>query len=126
MPDQPPPLRVTDVAFRINDLQVDPALGLVTGPEGSACLEPRVFAVLQVLAQRAGTLVTRNELLAGIWPGADIYDEALTQCVYVLRQQLINVGGTECRNLISTVRKRGYMLKAAVHPVTPEAEAAGA
>lgn len=124
MSDLPPIPCITAAPFLINGLHVDPALGLVTGPEGSACLEPRVLAVLQALTRRAGTLVTRSELLDGIWPGADIYDEALTQCVYQLRQQLTTVGGAEYRNLITTVRKRGYILNAEVRPVTPEVAAA--
>ncbi|MGK2927063.1 MAG: tetratricopeptide repeat protein [Lysobacterales bacterium] len=114
------------MAFRINDLHVDPTIGLVTGPEGSVHLEPRVLAVLQALARQAGTLVSRRDLLSGIWPGADTYDEALTQCVYQLRQQLVNVGGPDCRNLISTVPKRGYLLNAEVHPVAPEVVDVGA
>ena len=93
---------------------------------GSVHLEPRVLAVLQVLARQAGTLVSRNDLLSEIWPGADIYDEALTQCVYQLRQQLVSVGGPECRNLISTVPKRGYLLNAQVQPVPLEVAAAAA
>jgi len=124
MSDLPPIPCITAAPFLINGLHVDPALGLVTGPEGSAYLEPRVLAVLQALTRRAGILVTRSELLDGIWPGADIYDEALTQCVYQLRQQLTTVGGAEYRNLITTVRKRGYILNAEAHPVTPEVAAA--
>lgn len=126
MPDVPPHQRDTPVAFRINDLHVDPTIGLVTGPEGSVHLEPRVLAVLQALARQAGTLVSRRDLLSGIWPGADTYDEALTQCVYQLRQQLVNVGGPDCRNLISTVPKRGYVLNAEVHPIAPEVDDVGA
>jgi serine/threonine-protein kinase len=126
MPDVPPLQRVSPGAFRINDLHVDPTIGLVRGPEGSVHLEPRVMAVLQALARQPGTLVSRRELLSGIWPGADTYDEALTQCVYQLRQQLVSVGGPECRNLVSTVPKRGYLLNAEVHPVAPEVDDAGA
>lgn len=118
MPDVPPSPRVSPAAFRINDLHVDPALGLITGPAGSTRLEPRVLAVLQALARQPGTLVSRKDLLSEIWPGADIYDEALTQCVYQLRQQLVVAGGADCRSLISTVPKRGYLLNAEVHAVT--------
>ena len=88
MPDVLPRQRANPVAFRINDLHVDPTIGLVTGPEGSVRLEPRVLAVLQTLASQPGMLVSRSDLLSRIWPGTDIYDEALTQCVYQLRQQL--------------------------------------
>jgi TolB-like protein/DNA-binding winged helix-turn-helix (wHTH) protein/cytochrome c-type biogenesis protein CcmH/NrfG len=119
MPGAQPDQRVTPVAFRLKDLQVDLAIGLVTGPAGSVRLEPRVMAVLERLARRPGELVTRADLLAEIWPGGDVYDEALTQCVYQLRQQLVSVGGDDCRNLITTVPKRGYLLNAEAQPVEP-------
>jgi len=126
MPEVPPLQQTSPVQFRINDLLVDPTIGLVRGPEGSVRLEPRVLAVLQTLARRAGTLVSRRDLLSEIWPGTDIYDEALTQCVYQLRQQLITAGGADCRNLVRTVPKRGYLLNAEVRPVAPEEDHAGA
>lgn len=126
MHEGPPHQRVSPAEFRINALHVDPAIGLVRGPEGSVRLEPRVLAVLLALARQPGTLVSRGDLLSEIWPGAAIYDEALTQCVYQLRQQLVSAGGPDCRSLISTVPKRGYLLNAEVHPVTPEAAAAAA
>jgi len=80
------------------------------------------MAVLQALAGRRGEVVTRTELLSAIWPGGTTYDEALTQCVYQLRQQLISAGGNDCRNLITTVPKRGYLLKAEVSSIDPEPE----
>jgi serine/threonine-protein kinase len=78
------------------------------------------MAVLQALASRPGEVVTRTELLSAIWPGGTTYDEALTQCVYQLRQQLISAGGNNCRNLITTVPKRGYLLEAEVSSINPE------
>jgi TolB-like protein/Flp pilus assembly protein TadD len=78
------------------------------------------MAVLQALASRPGEVVTRTELLSAIWPGGTTYDEALTQCVYQLRQQLISAGGNDCRSLITTVPKRGYLLKAEVSSIDPE------
>lgn len=116
--------RVTPASFRVNDLHVDPSIGLVAGAQGSVRLEPRVMAVLQALAERPGELVSRQELLARIWPGGTTYDEALTQCVYQLRQQLVNAGGEDCRKLVTTVPKRGYLLQATVRPEEPESAAA--
>ena len=117
-----PRQHTSPVKFRINDLHVDPTIGLVRGPQGSVRLEPRVLAVLLALARRPGTLVSRGDLLAEIWPGAEVYDEALTQCVYQLRQQLVSAGGPGSRSLIGTVPKRGYLLNAEVHPVAPAGE----
>jgi DNA-binding winged helix-turn-helix (wHTH) protein len=102
-------------AFRLKDLYVDTELGVVSGPGGYVHLEPRVMAVLQALACHAGGLVSRRDLLSQIWTGADTYDEALTQSVYQLRQQLARAGGsTAYRDLIATVPKRGYLLKSEV------------
>jgi TolB-like protein/Tfp pilus assembly protein PilF len=78
------------------------------------------MAVLQALARSPGQLVSRTDLLAEIWPGGAIYDEALTQCVYQLRQQLASAGGDDYPNLITTVPKRGYLLNGAVHAIDPE------
>jgi serine/threonine-protein kinase len=112
------PSNTAPAAFRLGELYVHPATGRVAGPTGKSHLEPRVMAVLEMLASKAGHLVSRSELLAGIWPGGEVYDEALTQCVYQLRQQLVAVGGDETfRNLIVTVPKRGYVLKGDVKPV---------
>jgi len=114
--------RVVSAAFRVNDLEVDPNIGEVRGARGTARLEPRVMAVLEALARRPGELVSRVELLSEIWPGGTTYDEALTQCVYQLRQQLVTAGGDECRDLVTTIPKRGYLLKGEVRPVEPEPE----
>jgi len=106
--------------FRLKNLQIDPAIGVVSGSEGSVRLEPRVMAVLQALARSPGELVSRADLLAEIWPGGSIYDEALTQCVYQLRQQLASAGGSKYRNVISTVPKRGYVLTGDVQLIDAE------
>ena len=67
----PPLQRVSPLGFRINDLLVDPTIGSVVGPEGSAHLEPRVLAVLQALAFQPGTLVSRRDLLSG---GVELFE----------------------------------------------------
>lgn len=105
----------SSAAFRLEGLVVHPRTGRVVGPGSEVRLEPRLMAVLEVLARTPGELVTRHELLSSVWPGGEVYDEALTQCVYQLRQQLLSAGGDdEYRNLISTVPKRGYILKGRV------------
>jgi len=113
-------------AFRLRDVLIDPPTGLLDGPADRVRLEPRVMAVLVALARRHGELVPRQELLGAIWPGGEIYDDALTQAVYQLRQQLGQAGGAEYRELIKTVPKRGYLLEAAVQEVAPNGgESAG-
>jgi TolB-like protein/DNA-binding winged helix-turn-helix (wHTH) protein/Tfp pilus assembly protein PilF len=102
--------RSADV-FTWQGLEINPANGQVVGPGGQVRVEPRVMALLQVLASRPGELVTREEVLREIWPGNGVYDEALTQCIYQLRLQLCEAGGSEAfRKLLKTVPKRGYIL----------------
>src|SRR5688572_17772129 len=102
--------RSADV-FNWQGLQVNPASGHVKGPGGQVRLEPRVMALLQTLASRPGALVSREEVLREIWPGNGVYDEALTQCIYQLRLQLCEAGGSDkFRSLVKTVPKRGYIL----------------
>ncbi len=102
-------------SFYLSDLQVDPLTGTVRGPGAEVRLEPRVMSVLQLLASSPGSLVSRENLLQANWGGGDTYDEALTQSIYQLRQQLVIAGGSEAyRKLVTTVPKRGYLLQGEV------------
>ncbi|MFV8782516.1 winged helix-turn-helix domain-containing protein [Microbulbifer sp. SA54] len=110
----------TRAAFCLSDLYVDPATGVVRGRGGEVRLEPRVMSVLQTLASEPGTLHTREQLLNTCWPGGQTYGQALTQCIYQLRQQLASAGGESgYRGLVTTVPKRGYQLNAVVKPADP-------
>jgi len=75
-------------------------------------LEPKVMEVLMALAGRPGQAVSREELLAAVWPGVVVGDEALTQSIIKLRRAL----GDNPRSpaYIETISKRGYRLIAPV------------
>jgi two-component system OmpR family response regulator len=97
--------------LEVGDLRIEPLTRVVTRAGEVVDLSPREFAVLEFLAQRAGTPVSRGELLEQVWadsaPGsANVVD------VYVgyLRRKL---DGPEVTPLIRTVRGVGFMLEAA-------------
>lgn len=97
--------------FRLEGLTVDPRAGDVSGPGGRETLDPKVMDVLVVLAQRAGQVVLREDLLKKVWPGAVVTDDALSRCVYELRRQLTQAGGDErYKSILETLPKRGYRL----------------
>jgi DNA-binding winged helix-turn-helix (wHTH) protein/TolB-like protein/Tfp pilus assembly protein PilF len=75
-------------------------------------IEPKAMEVLMALAGRAGQAVTRDELLAVVWPGVVVGDETLTQSIIKLRRAL----GDNPRSptYIETISKRGYRLIAPV------------
>ena len=73
-----------------------------------AKLTPRAAAVLALLAERAGQLVTKQELLDRVWGGLAVGDDALTSCIQELRGAL----GDDARRpqYIETRHRRGYRL----------------
>lgn len=96
---------------------IDQREGTVTGPAGTARLEPRVMQVLSVLAGQRGRVVPREELLDTIWPGVVVTEYTLNRCIYRLRRALDAVAGAERTAgaaLIETLPKRGYRLLADV------------
>jgi TolB-like protein/DNA-binding winged helix-turn-helix (wHTH) protein/Tfp pilus assembly protein PilF len=104
--------------FRIGELRVDPQGGEISGPGGQAALDPKVMGVLVMLAEHAGHVVAREDLLARLWPDVVVTDDALSRCIYELRRQLGTVGASEeFRALIETLPKRGYRLNAEVTPI---------
>ena len=94
--------------FQLGGFRIDPASGQVHGPDGSSRLEPKVMAVLAYLHQRAGEVVSREELIRSVWDGRPVVDEVVSRCIAALRRQL----GESARNprYIETVPKRGYRL----------------
>ncbi len=103
---------MSNQAVRIGDWELDRALNEIRRPGASIRLEPKVVDVLAYLADRPGSVVSRDELLEAVWPGVVVGDDALTQAVIKLRKAL----GDEARQpaYIETIAKRGYRLLAPV------------
>ena len=110
--------------FGLEELRVDPQSGEVTGPGGREKLDRKVMDVLLHMARHAGHVVAREDLLAALWPGTVVTDDALTRCFYELRRHLSHAGGDErYRALVETLPKRGYRLNGTVVPMAPESSA---
>ena len=106
--------------FQLGELSIDPRAGEVTGPGGREKLDPKVMDVLVMLAQSAGQVVLREDLLARIWPNTIVTDDALSRCIYELRRQLTLAGGDErYRAMLETVPKRGYRLNGEITLPSP-------
>jgi DNA-binding winged helix-turn-helix (wHTH) protein/tetratricopeptide (TPR) repeat protein len=80
-------------------------------------VEPRAADLLHVLAQHAGTVVGRAELLESVWPGVVVGDEALSQSITKLRRALGDT--SRDASYIQTVPKRGYRLIADLTAAEP-------
>jgi len=75
-------------------------------------LAPKVFELLLVLVENAGTLVEKEALLRQIWPDSFVEEGNLTKNIHLLRRILEQKGGSG--QYIETVPKRGYRFTAAV------------
>ena len=80
-------------------------------------VEPKVMQVLEVLAETPNQVVSRDALVARVWPGVFVTDDVLHRAIRELRR----VFGDETANpaYVETIRKRGYRLIALVR--RPEA-----
>jgi Tol biopolymer transport system component/DNA-binding winged helix-turn-helix (wHTH) protein len=74
------------------------------------------FRVLAMLLEKAGQLVTREELHATLWPAGTLvkYDQGLNAAVNRLREALRD--SAEAPRFIETLPKRGYRFIAAIQP----------
>jgi TolB-like protein/Tfp pilus assembly protein PilF len=71
--------------------------------------------VLVYLADHAGEVVTRDEILQAVWEGTFVSDEVLTIAISKLRKAFGDDGNESA--FIQTVPKKGYRLNASVSPV---------
>jgi DNA-binding winged helix-turn-helix (wHTH) protein/tetratricopeptide (TPR) repeat protein len=75
-------------------------------------LTPKLLDLLLHLVDHAGSLVTKEQLLDALWPGANVTDNALAQAVSELREALGDDASTP--RYIKTVTRRGYRFIAPV------------
>ena len=87
-------------------------------------LYPKQFDVLLVLVERAGSLVSKDELMRIVWPDTVVEEGNLTAYISQLRKLLGDADHQ--REHIVTMPGRGYQFVATVREVTPARPAARA
>jgi DNA-binding winged helix-turn-helix (wHTH) protein/TolB-like protein/tetratricopeptide (TPR) repeat protein len=85
-------------------------------------LTPKLLDVLFHFLERPGTLVTKEELLDAVWPGANVTENALAQAISELREALGDTPGAP--RFIRTISRRGYRFIAQVQRVADASPAA--
>lgn len=95
----------SDHRFVFADFEVDLKRGSLKRGDEEIALRPKSFAVLLYLLERAGELVSREELLDAVWPGVMVTDDSIAQCLIELRRAL----GDDERTMIRTVPRRGLI-----------------
>src|SRR5262245_31399369 len=96
--------------LRVADRVIDFDAAVLRDAQGKTVdVRPQVWAVLSKLAATPGRLVTKEELLASVWPGLVVTEASVTQAISDVRAALGEAG----REMIRTVPRRGYMLVSA-------------
>jgi len=80
--------------------------------EERAQITPKAFDVLRYLVEKAGKLVTQDELLEALWPETYVNQEVLRK--YILEIRKVLGDRPEKPAFIETVTKRGYRFIAPV------------
>ena len=98
--------------FRVGTWLVNPGTGEISRGDEALRLEGREMLLLQCLAERAGEVVSVDELLNRVWLGVVVSPDSVYQAVASLRRQL----GDDSRQptYIATVPRLGYRMVAKV------------
>ena len=111
--------------IRFGEFEADLQLGEVRKSGSRVKLQEQPFKVLQLLVERPGELVTREELRSRIWPEESFgdFDHAVNVAVGKLRTAL----GDSADNptFVETVPRRGYRFVAKLEGETPAKPVAG-
>jgi TolB-like protein/DNA-binding winged helix-turn-helix (wHTH) protein len=116
--------RPTSIPLRIGDWCVNPTYGQISRGGEVVRLEARTMRLLLCLAQRAGEVVSIDDLLDEVWSGVIVTPDSVYQAVASLRRLL----GDDARQpaYIATVPRLGYRLVATVSPWVDESIAPNA
>ena len=93
-------------AYVFAEWRVEPGRGRLLRQNETVALEPQGFDILVLLLENGDRLVSKDEILARIWPDSHVTDNALTRAIARLRKTL----GDSARQpmYIETVHSRGY------------------
>ncbi len=92
--------------LELDGLTVDLGSRLLLRGDRQVPLTPKAFDTLAVLLERPGEVVSKEDLIARVWPDTFVEEGILTQNVYTLRKALQEAGGE--RTYIETIPRRGY------------------
>ena len=93
-------------ALRFGPFELDRANQSLSRDSREIRLAPKAFAVLLHLADHAGSLITKDDLLDAVWGDIHVTDGALKRCVVEIRRALQDPVGEP--RFIQTLHGRGY------------------
>ncbi len=110
--------------FTIGSATISPSRRIIAGPAVHADVEPRVMQVLVILAEAAGSVVTRETLFDRCWGGTWVGDDSLNRTIAAIRRLVAETapGAFE----IETIPRTGYRLMGEIIPAETGAKSLSA
>jgi DNA-binding winged helix-turn-helix (wHTH) protein/tetratricopeptide (TPR) repeat protein len=97
--------------FRFAGFELDLQRAELRGSDRQAIkLRPKTFDMLRLFVANAGRVLSKQELMEGIWPNIHVGEDSLFQCIREIRTAL----GDDRREMIKLVSGRGYIFAAEV------------
>jgi DNA-binding winged helix-turn-helix (wHTH) protein/tetratricopeptide (TPR) repeat protein len=106
--------------LQLGAAQIRPSRRQVEGPGGVVTVEPRVMQVLLELADDAGAVLSRDDLMRRCWPGQVVGDDAINRAVAEVRKVARSTGAGFT---IETIARVGYRLVMEAGESDPVADA---
>jgi DNA-binding winged helix-turn-helix (wHTH) protein len=101
------------LVYRFQDFELEPSERRLSEGARPISLTPKVFDTLVLLVERAGQVVSKDELMKVLWPRGFVDESNLTKHIWFIRRAL---GDREQdSHFIETVPKVGYRF---IAPVT--------
>ncbi len=104
--------------YQFRGFELDPAERRLSCGGHPVTLTPKVFDTLVILVERAGHVVSKDELMKRLWPRGYVEESNLTKNIWMIRRALNDTEGDA--GLIETVPKIGYRFAAPVTRSAPE------
>jgi TolB-like protein/DNA-binding winged helix-turn-helix (wHTH) protein len=99
-------------SFLFREFELDPLERRLLRAGESIALTPKVFDTLVFLVERAGRLVSKEELIQGVWPRGFVDESNITKHIWLIRRAL--GGADQGAEFIETVPRIGYRFVAPV------------
>ncbi|WP_395373324.1 winged helix-turn-helix domain-containing protein [Marinicella sp. W31] len=106
--------------WQIEDIQFDSDRKLLIQAGRQILLEPKAAAMLEYFCAHPNKNISRDELLATVWQGQVVTDNAINRVVVQLRKALADED--QIKQFIATIPKVGYRFIAAVGPASADRE----
>jgi adenylate cyclase len=105
--------------FRVADWLIEPDLNRISTTGKVVPIEPKVMEVLVFLADHPDQVLSKQEIMKGVWPDTFVGDEVLRYSISELRKAF----GDDAQHprIVDTIQRRGYRLIAPIALPTPSA-----